>query len=138
MANEIEKERLKILELIKKLQKEIADLEEAQTDSSSEQLDNDKKLQDAKKKLVSRARELRKVNEEIRVLMSAYLEHQKEQQNRIRNISDQQFFIKEIEQKRLENYNNIDTKLTGNLEKFNEMADLNIEMSSLSADQSAV
>jgi len=135
MANE--QDRIELLKLIKKLQQEIVSLEEEQASISKEELKTNTELQKKQKELVSRARELKKVNEEIRQLNIQYLEHQKDQQDRIRSIADQQFFIKDIEKERLHHYNSINTSVTGNLEKFNEMADVNIELASLSAEQTA-
>ena len=132
-----EEERIKLLQAIKQLQKEILSLEQQQADISKKDVENDAQLGKLKAELVKRARELKSVNQEIVQMTKTYLEHQKEQQARISSISDSQFFIKDIEKKRLENYNGIDTKITKNLETFNAMADVNLEIASLSADQTA-
>jgi len=132
-----EDERIKLLKVIKQLQKEIVELEEQRLAISKKDVETDKKLGQMKAELVARARELRKANMEIRDMAKEYLTHQKEQEARISSISDSQFFIKDIEKKRLANYNGIDTKISKNLETFNAMADVNIEIASLSSDQTA-
>jgi len=130
-----EKERLSLLSKIQSIQKEISDLETDSATSSAAKLKNEIKLKSLKEEILKNARILQKVNEEITTLAKQYLTHQADQEARIKNIADQQFRIKDIEKKRLANYNSIDTKITSNLETFNKMADVNIEISKLDDDE---
>ena len=130
-----EQERLNLLSAIKKLQEEISELEASQSSSVQERLKNEKELEALKKKIVTEARKLKKVNSEITDMTKQYLEYQVTMDDRVKNIADSQFFIRDIEKQRVQNFNTIDTSLTSNLEKFNQMADLNIRMASLSADE---
>lgn len=130
-----ESERITLLKIIKQLNQEILDLEASLSNNAHDRLETEEKIKKLKNQTVTTARKLLKVNDEIKELTKQYLDYQIELEDRVKNISDQQFFIKDIEKKRLDNFNSIDTKLTGNLEKFNQMADLNIELASLSSDE---
>jgi len=130
-----DKDRLEILAKIKVLQSNILKLDKESSVSSSNSLKNAEKTKKIKQEIVTSARELKKINEDLVTLTKNYLNHQIEQEDRISSIADQQFFIKDIEKQRLGHYNSINTKLTDNLVKYNEMADINIKIASLSSDE---
>jgi len=130
----LEHDRIRLLKIIEDYQTRILDLEVAQTNSVKERNDNQAERKKLQKSITSEARKLLSVNKQITDMTKSYLGHQIELEDRIKNISDSQQFIRNIEKQRIDNYNTIDTKLTGNLEKFNHLADLNIQMAGLSSD----
>ena len=133
MANE--QDRIVLLKTIRSLQKDIETLEKSQTTSAQDRLGVETKIKKIKSEIVTNSRKLLKANEEIRNVTKQYLESQIQLEDRIKSISNQQYFIKDIERKRIQNMNTIDTKLTDNLDKFNQMSDLNQQIADLSDDE---